>query len=149
MSAAVFALVATTALSVGAQIFSGVSQKKAADDSASLIQEQARIEREETGDEVERRTEERNSFIAKQKVAFLANGIGLAGTPLVVLEGSFTQFNKEIASVKKSGAAKANLLDREAEIKKKSGKAALIGGVLGAGTTIAGNAFKGKEAGVF
>ena len=149
MSLAVFALAATTALSVGAQIFSGVSQKQAADDQAGLIQEQARIQREETGAEVGRRTEERNRFIAKQKVAFLASGVGLAGTPLIVLEESFKQFNVEIAAIKRSGSAKAKLLERQAGITKRTGRAALISGVLGAGTTIAGSVFKGKEAEIF
>jgi len=147
MSLAVIAIVAsaTAALSVGSQIYSGVSQKNAADDSASLLQEQARIEREETGAEVERRSEERNKFIARQKVAFLANGVGLAGTPLIVLEDSFNQFNTEIASVKRAGAARAGLLDREAKIKKKSGRAAMIGGVIGAGSTIANNVTRSTQ----
>jgi hypothetical protein len=143
------ALVATTVLSVGAQVFSGISQKKEADDRAEIIQDQARIEREETEAEVGRRTEERNRFIAKQKVAFLASGVGLAGTPLIVLEDTFKQFNTEISAIKRTGAAKAGLLEKEAGITKKSGKAALISGVLGAGSTVGGNIFKGKAAGVF
>ena len=145
MSSAIFALAAATAFSVGAQIFSGASQKQAADDQASLIQEQARIQREETGAEVTRRTEERNRFIAKQKVAFLASGIGLAGSSIIVLEDSFKQFNIEIAAIKRSGSAQARLLERQAEVTKKTGRAALIGGVIGAGTTIAGNVFKGTQ----
>lgn len=148
MSLGVIALAAFTALSVGSQIFGGFAEKDAADDQAALLEEQARIEREEAAAEADRKGEERRKFIAKQKVAFLANGIGLAGTPLVVLEDTYNQFEQEIQSIKKSGSAKAGLLEKEAKIKKKSGKAKLIGGVLGGATTIAGNVFKGKAAGV-
>ncbi len=139
------ALIVTTALSAGASIFGGVSKQREAAAQSEQLQRQAEIEREETKEEIERKTEERTKFIARQKVAFLASGIGLAGSSLIVLEDTFQQFNKEIASVQRSGAAKAGLLDKEAKIRKKSGKASLIGGVLGAGSTIAGNIFKAKE----
>ena len=149
MSLSSIALIASTALSVGASIFGGVSEKRASDDQAELLQEQARLEREQAETEAQRKEEERTKFIAKQKVAFLANGVGLAGTPLVVLEDSFQQFNKEIASIRRSGTAQAKFLEKEADIKKRSGKAALISGVIGAGSSIAGNIFKGKTTGVF
>jgi hypothetical protein len=142
-------LISAVVLSAGAQVFGAVSEKRAADDQAELIDQQAQIEQQETAAEAERKGEERRKFIAQQKVAFLANGIGLAGTPLVVLEDTFQQFEKEISSIKRSGRAKAGLLTKQADITRKTGKAKLISGVLGAGTTIAAGAFQGKQAKVF
>ena len=145
MSLAVIALTAATVLSAGASIYGGIASKNAADDQAALLEEQARIQREETEAEANRKAEERRKFIASQKVAFLANGIGLAGTPLVVLEDTYKQYEEEISAIRRSGNAQAGLLERQAKTTKKSGKAELISGVLNAGTSIASGAFKGSQ----
>jgi len=148
MSLAVIALSTFIILSAGASIYGGIAEKSAADDQAALLEEQARIQQEETGAEASRKGEQRRKFIAQQKVSFLANGIGLAGTGLVVLQDTYDQFEQEISAIKRSGSAQAKLLDRQAPITKKSGKAKLISGVIGGGTSIAGGVFAGKATGV-
>lgn len=142
-------LTIATVVSAGSQVFGGFSEKKAAEEQADLLREQARIQEEETAAEAQRKSQERDKFIAKQKVAFLANGVGLAGTGVVVLQDTFNEFGKEIDAIKRSGASKARLLNKEADIKEKSGRASLISGVLGGGSTIAGNIYSGKTQGIF
>jgi hypothetical protein len=143
------ALIALTAISASSQIYGGVQERKAANQQSEMLQQQAALEREEAATEAARRDEERRKLIAKQKVAFLANGIGLPGTAGLVFEDTFSQIQQEIDASLKAANARAGLLEREAKIKRSSGKASLIQGVLGATSTIAGNVYKGKQAKVF
>lgn len=141
---AVGALAIFTGLSVVSQVYGGQQAQRSANEQASLLREQAQIERNEAEREAQRKEEERQKFIAKQKVAYLANGIGLQGTAGLVLEDTYDQFTQEINAVRKSGSAQARLLEKEASIKQKTGRASLISGVLGGASTIAGSYYTGK-----
>lgn len=143
------ALAAFTAISAGSQIYGGAQERKAANQQAALLRDQAALEREEAATEAARRDEERRKLIAKQKVAYLANGVGLPGTAGIVFEDTFNQIQQEIDASLKSANARAGLLEREAKIKKSSGKASMISGVLGAASTIGGNYYKGKTTKLF
>lgn len=144
---ATWMMIATVA-SAGSSIYSGFAQKSAMDDQASQLNEQARIAKLEAQEEAKRKDEERTKFIARQKVAFLANGIGLAGTPLAVLSDTYGEFQKEIDAIRRSGNARSNYLQTEARIKEKTGRAALVGGVLDSIGTAGGNYATGKALGI-
>lgn len=143
------ALIATTVMAVGGQVFGGISSKKAAEDQADLMRDQAALARQEAELEAQRKEEERTKFIAKQKVAFLANGVGLGGSAQDVFADTFSQFQQEIDAVRRTGNAQATFQEREAKLTEKSGRARLISGVLGGGQTAAGNFVYGKQQNIF
>jgi len=142
-------LVTATALSAGASIIGGIESKKAGDKQAALFNEQAKTAQREAELEAQRKEQERTRFIAKQKVAFLANGIGLSGSPLAVFQNTFNEFQKEIDAIRRSGSSQSRFLRAKGSIAESSGRASLTSGFLNAGTTVAGNAFLGKENNIF
>jgi len=123
---------------VGSKIYGGVQAKKTAEQQAQLNEAQARLVASEATTEANRKAEEQRKFVAQQKMAFLASGVGLAGSPALVLEDSFQQFQQEINAIRRSGAARAEFLNKEADISRSTGRASLISGVLDGITSGAG-----------
>lgn len=121
------------------QVKAGMDQKKAMERQADAYEEQARIAQQEADLEAERRAEERDKFIAKQKVAFLASNIGIGGSVVSALDESFRQFGFEIDAIRRQGVAQSNQLRTEASITRDKGKAALLSGIAqGVGTVASG-----------
>ena len=142
-------LIATSILGAGASLYQGYAANEAAKDQADLMRDQARLAQEEADVEASRKEEERRKFIAQQKVAYLANGVGLSGSPLVVMEDTYKQFQQEIDAIRKSGVAQRGFMEREASIKEKSGRAQLVSGALGAAASLGGGYTKGKTNNIF
>ena len=133
-----------TAISAASSISQGISAKKSADRQAEQLQEQSRLAAEEAEQEATRKEEERRRTIAKQKVAFLANGVGLSGSANAVINETVRQFDLEIDAIRRSGRAQSRSLANESEIKKKSGRAQLISGFGNAATTIGTSSLFGE-----
>lgn len=142
-------LIGALTLSAGGSILGGISAKKAAEDRADLQRQQADLARDEAELEATRKEDERTRFIAKQKVAYLANGVGLSGTGVTVLSNTFDEFQQEIDAIRDRGTAEASLLEQEADITEKSGRSALLGGILDAGATVTGGVLQGKKDKIF
>lgn len=136
-------MVASTAISAVGQIQSGIAQKRALEEQADQQREQARIAALEAEQEAVRREEERDRMLATQRVAFAANGIRVtpgAGSVLAVMADTTEQFNKEIAAVRRRGAAEVSFGFREANISENKARAALLAGFTGAAGSIASTA---------
>lgn len=117
------------ATSIGSSLYSGYQQKQAAKSEAGLMEDQGRLELEESKDEAARRAKEIRKFSARQKLAFIKNGVRLEGSPLDVIDETLTEGQKEVDSVLRRGNALYDLRTRQADNLKKSGRAALIGGI--------------------
>ena len=117
-------------VSVGSKIYGGIQAKKTAEQQAQLNEAQARLASSEAEREAGRKTEEQRKFLARQKMSFLANGVGLGGSAGFVLEDTAAQFQQEIDAIRKSGAARAGFLNKEADISRSTGRAALVSGIL-------------------
>ena len=117
-------------LSALGPIYTGIQQNKIAQERAGQYEVQANLAKQESEANARLKEEERTRFIARQKVAFLANGIGIAGTGSVVLEDTFNQFQLEIDAIRRSGVAQSNFLTTEASIQKKTGRSQLVSGYI-------------------
>jgi hypothetical protein len=127
-------LVASVAAGAG-QISAGMSANRAAKTQASLQEEQARIAKDEADRQAEQKVSERGKFLAEQRMAYLANGVSLAGTPGIVQADTFKEFQQEIEAIRKSGVAQFGLGMREAANTRSSGRAQLLAGFMqGIGT---------------
>jgi hypothetical protein len=110
------------ALGAGGQIFSGFEKKKAAEDEARQIEEDA-------ARQAQMRREEAIGTAKKQKLSFIKSGIDITpGSPIMM-----------IAETKAKGQREAGFITERARKKskglKKAGRAALISGFLGAGSS--------------
>lgn len=128
-------MVVATIAAAGGTIFSGLSAAEQGKEQKKLYDEQARIQREETATAVSMKSDERRRMLANQRMAYLANGVELTGTPLVVGADTFNEYQKEIDALKVSGAAKAYLLNQQGKQAENSGRSQLISSLFSAGST--------------
>jgi len=127
-------LVASVAMGAN-EVYSGIQAKKAAKANASLQEEQAQIVRDEANRAAEQKGDERRKFLAQQRMAYLASGVSLLGTPTIVGEETYNEFQKEIDAIRKAGSAQYQLGMRKADITRSTGRAQLTSGILsGVGT---------------
>lgn len=125
-----------TGIAAAGQIFAGINQKKAADAEADLQREQGVIASQEAQAESQRVANSRRKFRKKQKLAFLKNGVTLAGSPLLILEETIRESQAEVNAIARRGSAQAQLAFKRAAITENTGRAALLSGVFGAVNTV-------------
>lgn len=128
-------MMAATLMSVGGSIYSGTQADKQGREQQKLYEEQARIQKEETATAMQQTSDARRRLMAEQRMAYLANGVELTGTPLVVGEDTFKEYQTEINALQKSGAAKASLLQKQGKTAASSGRTQLISSLFSAGST--------------
>ena len=142
------AIIAFTLISATSKIVKGIQENKAAKAEALLIEEQGALQQQEAVTEAQRQATESRKFRKKQKVAFLKNGITLAGSPLLVIEETRRESQEEVNATVRRGNAQASLAFQQAAMTRNSGRAALLGGIFGAaGTVVAGAAVFGASGG--
>ncbi len=137
------------ATSIGGRIFGGLAADKAAKDEAHAIEREAFLARQETLEEAKRLDEEHQRFLARQSVMFLKGGVTLSGSPLLVLELTREEKDKQIRALKNRADALYNLGRRRASRVSSAGRAKLIGGFLGAATSGTGMFAQARGAGIF
>lgn len=125
------ALLVTAMAAQGAgQIYSGIASNQAAKAQAGLQEEQARIAQEEANRAADQKVTERRKFLAEQRMAYLASGVSLVGTPGIVQGDTFKEFQQEIEALRKSGVAQYRVGLMEAANTKATGRAQLLSGVM-------------------
>jgi len=110
-------------LGAAASIYAGIQQKKEADIQANIAREESIAEAKKKGEEAEK-------FMESQELSYLKSGVMLEGSPLMVLADTSRKSLEEQRSIRRAGSAKAETL-------KRTGRAALISGLLGGGAGIA------------
>lgn len=143
---ALFAIQTVGAIS---QIMGGINANRAAGQEAPLQQQQGQIALNESqinaNDEAFQLTQE----VQQQRVAFLANGVSLEGSPTQVVAASKAYAQTQVQSILNEGAAKYNLAQGEAALTLNKGRAALIAGGAEASGTEAKAISSGIKAGLF
>lgn len=129
-------LTALVGLTVASQLYSGYSANKAAKAEASLIQQQGELTKQEADAEAARVGRENDKFRKRQKLAFLKNGVSLVGSPLLILEETRIESDKETSAIRKRGQAQKTLAGQRADITRNQGRASLIGGIGDAATSV-------------
>lgn len=143
------ALIAATVVSVGSSIAGGISANNAAKREAALEEEQGRIAQDEANVEAGRRADEVRKFRARQKMGFLKSGVTLEGSPLLVLEETLNEGQKEVDAIVRSGDAKRRFANESASITRSKGRAAMISGFGNAASSAISSYGIGKQAGMF
>lgn len=105
----------------------GRIEQEAFREESRAVQLQGAIAREEAEEEAERQELENIRFQEQQRVTFLKSGVSLAGSPLLVLAETEEIGAKEVAAVRRRGAAQFGLASARARALRKRGKARLIG----------------------
>lgn len=117
-----------TALSAALSIGSGFAAQSAANQNAKLQEEQGGIALAEAKTNATNEAYNQNQMIGKQRLAFLANGVSLEGSPALVQKASQAYGQQQVQSILDQGAARYNLAQKQAVITKNQGRAALIAG---------------------
>jgi len=129
-----------------ASLFGGVQGQQEGRKQAKNAKANAAARAAETKRITERQVvlEERNikGTLASQEIGFLAGGVTLAGSPLLLMEETRRFGAENIEEIKKAGEAgsAAQIAEGNATAKsaKASGRQALIGGITGAAGSVSG-----------
>lgn len=134
---------------VGSTIYGGISAAKSARREAEAQRQQGLLAKQEADEEAQRTAKEQKRFRALKKVAYLKNGVRLTGSPILSLENDAAEQKKEVDAIKRRGSAQQNLYNQRASNTRRSGRAALIGGLTGGLNTAATGIQQGRELGFF
>jgi hypothetical protein len=140
MAAATSLALAAAGVGAGASIYSGIEGRKAANEQADMARAQASDEAAEVRRLAARQAEleGRNidSTIASQKVAYLASGVTLEGSPLLMLEKTRREGAENLEEIRKAGesGSRSSLAQGQAiaESAKSAGRQQLVSGISGA-----------------
>ncbi len=143
------ALLAAVVVGAGSSIAGGISADKASKKEANALNDQGALAQSEAEAEARRRATEVRQFQRRQKLAFLKNGVTLEGSPLLVLDETIATGQEEVDAIMRRGTAQAKYYRESAAITRSKGRAALIGGIGGAASTVIGGYGIGQSAGLF
>jgi hypothetical protein len=143
------ALAVLTLVSAASSIYSGFAGKSAYDAEGNLQRQQADIAASEAQINAKNEAFNQTQAVQNQRLAFLANGVTLEGSPALVLEESKKYGQGQVDAILRQGAARKALGYAEADISKNKGRAALIGGFTQAAGSIAQGIGSGAKAGMF
>jgi hypothetical protein len=136
-------------MGAGGQIYGGYQANQAAKREANLMEMQGQIAQSEADTEAAAHARDVRQFSRNQALSFLKNGVSLAGSPLLVVDETLTEGQKEATSIAKKGAAERNLYNERAYNTRSEGRAKLIGGVLGGSSSFGSSYAQGKSAGIY
>ena len=123
-----------TAVGAVGSIYSGISGMQASNQEASLQRQQGDEAVREAQINAANEAHNQTQAVQRQRLAFLANGVSLEGSPSMVLASSKAYGQSQVDEILRQGSAKAALSYGEAQITQNKGRTALIAGLLqGAG----------------
>lgn len=109
-----------------ASVAGGVGGLNAANEEAQLQKQQGNIALQESQINANNEAYNQTEAVQKQRLAFLANGVSLEGSPSMVLAASKTYAQTQVNSILNQGAAQYNLAQEQAAITQNKGRSALI-----------------------
>lgn len=120
---------ATAALMIGSmamKMYQGYQAKKAGNEEAKDIRRQAALQQEETLREADRVKTDRRKFLAKQGLSYVKSGVSLEGSPLLILEETKIESEKEVAALTSQAHSGFRFGVDKAERAKKAGRARMF-----------------------
>lgn len=132
-------LAGAMAFSAVSSVAGGFSAQAAANQQAKLQEQQGQIELDQSKVAATNEAFNQNEAIGKQRLAYLANGVSLEGSPTIVQDQATKYGQTQVDSILKQGAAEYNLARENAAVTRNQGRAALIAGFAqGIGTAASG-----------
>jgi hypothetical protein len=141
------AALAFAGASAGLSILSGLFGYLDAQDAAEQAESRGRLLRMEAEADAERYAEQARGFKATQAQAFLKSGVTLEGSPLDILDETARVASENLSAMRSRAQAEQNQANAQAGQLRSQGRAALIGGIAGAGSTAAMAAYRAPKAG--
>ncbi len=135
--------------SVGGQLFGGFSANRAGGSEADDIEAQASLERAENMEEARRQQIADRKFLAKQSVAFVKGGVSLEGSPMLVLEETAFEHEKQFAAGKRQAQARYQFGMNKAERVRQQGRSSMTGGLFGGLGSGVSMLMQGQSSGLF
>jgi hypothetical protein len=126
---------AMTFTSMGSQMLGGMSSYQAAQDQADMERSYAELQKAEAYREAKRIESEGNRFAQAQKMAYIGSGVQFGGSATVTIAQTKKWAKAEADAMRSRGEAMKAYGYRSADIMENRGFAALMGGLLGAGST--------------
>lgn len=130
-------------------ITSGITSDANARAEAANQESQAELAKLESDVEADRVAKENDKFKKRQKMLFIKSGISLVGSPLLILEETQRESEKEVSAIRAQGTARRALGFAEAQQVRNVGRAKLVGGFTQATTGALTDFALGKQAGIF
>ncbi len=143
------ALAAATAFSAISSIGGGINAQSAANQNAKLQEQQGQIALDESKVTATNTAYNLNQQIGQQRLAYLANGVSLEGSPAIVQDQATKYGQTQVDAILKQGAAQYTLAQENAAVTRNQGRAALIAGFGSAVGTTASGVGTMYKAGVF
>lgn len=140
-------IAAGAAISAGGQIISGIQQKKAADYSAKVYENEAITQKAAAAYEEERHRDEVRRFIGIQRARYGASGIDISagGSAQAVINDTAAQGEMDALAIRYGGDVAAIEARNRAKMSKFEGKSAFSSGLFNAGATLLSGAGKAYE----
>lgn len=144
------ALLAVQSAGAITSIAGGISQSNAANQNAQIQEQQGNLALQESQINANNAAFNETQQVQNQRLAFLANGVSLEGSPSLVLAQSKQYAQTQVNSILNEGAAQYNLSQEQAAVTKNQGRAALISGLAqGVGSEATGVGEFTKAGGTF
>ena len=138
-------IVAGTAVSAGAAVYSGIQQKKAADYNAKMSEQNAKAIDVQTREAIRRQREQNRAILSAQRASALTSGVAETGSTLLVAMENARNLERNVTDIATQGNAQRYAAMNQATLSRFQGNAAMTSGLLqGTGTLLsgAGQAFK-------
>ena len=132
-----------TALSAGGQIMAAQEQSRGAAFEQQQLNNQAQVERTAADQEEARRREELTSQLGTMQTLRAGRGVGMSSpTGMAILNSVAEDGTRDAQQASLNYLMKADSSRMSAQMAGQKSKYTLLGGYLGAGSTLAGGAYK-------
>ena len=134
-------IVAGTAVSAGAAVYSGIQQKKAADYNAKMSEQNAKAIDVQTREAIRRQREQNRAILSAQRASALTSGVAETGSTLLVAMENARNLERNVTDIATQGNAQQYAALNQATLSRMQGRAYQTSGFLqGAGTLLSGAA---------
>ena len=132
-------IVAGTAVSAGAAVYSGIQQKKAADYNAKMSEQNAKAIDAQTREAIRRQREQNRAILSAQRASALTSGVAETGSTLLVAMENARNLERNVTDIATQGNAQQYAALNQATLSRMQGSSAMTSGVLqGTGTLLSG-----------
>lgn len=135
-------LIAAVATMAVGQIVQGRNAARMAEMEAAFAESEAQRVREAAGFEERRLRSEADDLSAAQRMGFLASGVELEGTPLLVLADTREEVELDAMALRSTASASEARAMASGAISRQRGRAAQISGYFNAGSTLLSGGYK-------
>lgn len=126
------------ALGAVGQVAQGMAANSAAKANAKAMKQQAFLERESGAYQANRQRDQLNRLTGRQINNLAANGMGMDGSAVDVIQDSRREGELDIAATLFGANIRSNNLETQAQITKAQGRSAMIGGIIGGVNSLVG-----------